>query len=422
MAVPTYLPRIIDTVLAERLTSAGAVVVEGPKACGKTFTAEQVARSRVYLDTDVAARDGIRIDPALVLNGEAPELVDEWQVEGTLVWNYVRREVDRRQAAGQFILTGSAVPRDDVVRHSGAGRFARLTMRPMTLFETGESNGTMSLAALMSGERPTGRAPDLPVPAIVEAAVRGGWPRNQTLTVSQAARANADYLANAAEVDLPRLDATYRDPARVGRFLQALARNTAMEHKLTRLVSETEADIAGTSLARSTGNDYQTSLQRLMILETQPAWAPHLRSRTRLRAAARTHLVDPSLAAAALGAGPDRWLADLNAFGLLFESLVIRDLRVYGDALDATVYHYRDESQLEVDAIVQTRAGSWGAFEVKLGGAFVDQGAKHLLDLAKKVDQTRVGAPAVLGVITATPFGYTRPDGVVVIPVGALGP
>lgn len=422
MTAVGYRPRVIDAVLAERLTSAGVVVVEGPKACGKTFTAEQVARSRVYLDTDRGALEGLRIEPSLVLNGEAPQLVDEWQVEGTLVWNFVRREVDRRQANGQFLLTGSAVPKDDVNRHTGAGRFARLQMRPMTLFETGESNGLMSLSALMAGERPSGRATDLPVPAIVEATVRGGWPRNQTLGVGQAARANSDYLANVAEVDIPRLDSTYRDPARIGRFLQALARNTAMEHKLARLVAETDADAAGAPLSRSTGGDYQSALERLMILETQPAWAPHLRSRTRLRGAARTHFVDPSLAAAALGAGPDRWLADLHAYGLLFESLVIRDLRVHGDAIDAKVFHYRDESQLEVDAILQTRTGAWGAFEVKLGAGHVDDGVQHLLSLAKKVDQDRIGPPAVLGVITTTPFGYTRPDGVVIIPVGSLGP
>lgn len=421
MPAPTYRPRVIDAVLAKRLASAGAVVLEGPKACGKTFTAEQTARSRVYLDTDLAALAGIRIDPALVLTGEAPQLVDEWQVEGTLVWNHVRREVDRRQSPGQFILTGSALPADDVVRHSGAGRFARLTMRPMTLVESGESNGVMSLAGLMAGERPAGRASALTVPDLIDATVRGGWPRNLRLTVQQAARANADYLANAAEVDIPRVDGTFRDPSRISRFLQALARNTAMEHKLARLVAETDADAEG-PLARTTGSDYQRALQRLMILETQPAWAPHLRSRTRLREAARTHFVDPSLAAAALGAGPDRWLADLNAYGLLFESLVIRDLRVYGDALDATVYHYRDATQLEIDAIVQTRAGTWGAFEVKLGASLVDEAAAHLLALAKKVDVGTTGAPAVLGVITATPFGYTRPDGVVVIPIGALGP
>jgi predicted AAA+ superfamily ATPase len=416
-----YRPRVIDAVLTERLTSAGAVVVEGPKACGKTFTAEQIARSRVYLDTDPAALAGIRIDPSLVLHGDPPELVDEWQVEGTIVWNYVRREVDRRSGPGQFILTGSAVPADDVARHSGAGRFARLRMRPMTLFETGESNGVMSLAVLMAGGRPAGRASGLTVPDLVDATVRGGWPRNLGLTTDQAARANADYLANAAEVDIPRLDGTFRDPERIGRFLQALGRNTAMEHKLARLVAETDADTAG-ALARTTGADYQGALQRLMILETQPAWAPHLRSRTRLREAARTHFVDPSLAAAALGAGSDRWLADLNAYGLLFESLVIRDLRVYADALDATVYHYRDAAQLEVDAIVQTRAGAWGAFEVKLGAALVDEAAAHLLALAAKVDAVKTGTPAVLGVVTATPFGYTRPDGVVVIPIGALGP
>ena len=416
---PRYRPRVVDTTLAHRLTSAGAVLIEGPKASCKTFTAEQLAGSRVHLDRDENALAAIGIDPSLVLTGEAPVLVDEWQLAATRVWNHVRAQVDAGGRPGQFILTGSAVPDDDTRRHTGAGRFARLRMRPMSLAESGESTGAMSLAALMAGERPTSPASPLSVGDLAELIVRGGWPLNLDLSTGAAARANADYLTSIAEVDLERLG-TRRDPRLANRLLVALARNTAMEQKVARLTSE--ASTEGDPIARTTSYDYLAALGRLLILEEQPAWSTHLRSRARLRQAARTHLVDPSLAAAAFRAGPDRLLADLTTLGLLFESLVVRDMRVYGDPLDATVHHYRDSNDLEVDIILQTAAGGWGAFEVKLGTAGVDAWAARLLRFAEGVDTKRVGEPAVLAVITATGYGYTRPDGVVVVPIGALGP
>ena len=418
----TYLPRLLDTVLGQRLGSSGAVLLEGPKACGKTFMAEQFAASSIYLDVDEAALAALKVDPTMVLRGEAPQLVDEWQLDATRVWNSVRAEVNRRGAPGQFILTGSSVPEDDARRHTGAGRFARLHLRPMSLFESGQSTGEISLTALLRGERPTAGASPITVSDVADLIVRGGWPLNLNLSVADAAQANTDYLRNIAEVDIRRIEQTRRDPATAERVLQALARNTAMEQKLARIAREVAGDGEGVALARSTLYDYLPPLQRLMILEEQPAWSTHLRSRATLLKAPRTHLVDPSLAAAALGAGPARLLQDLNTLGLLFESLVVRDCRVYADLLDGVVYHYRDSDNREVDIIVQTRSGSWGAFEVKLGIGQVDEAAENLLDFANKVDTSKAGAPAALGVITSTGYGYTRDDGVAVIPIGHLGP
>jgi len=415
-----YLPRVLDDLLAARLTSAGAVLIEGPKACGKTRTAQQVARSAVHLDRDEASLHALQVDPALVMAGDPPQLVDEWQLDGTRVWNHVRAQVDLRGAPGQFILTGSAVPDDDARRHSGAGRFARLLMRPMSLYESGDSDGSMSLRALLAGERPHARAGAMTVPGIAELIVRGGWPLNLRMGADAAAAANRDYLRTVAEIDLPRIAGPRRDPARVTRFIQALARNTAMEHVVTRLAAEADGD--DVSVSRLTAHEYQDALTRLMLLEVQPAWSTHLRSRARLRDRPRTHLIDPSLAAAALDATPERLLRDLNTLGLLFESLVVRDLRVYADAADGAVHHYRDSDGLEVDAIVEARDGTWGAFEVKLGAGQIDQAASRLLKFAEKIDTAKVGAPAVLGVVTASGYGLTRPDGVVTIPIGALGP
>ncbi len=414
-----YLPRIADTLLASRLRSAGAVLVEGPKACGKTFTAEQRARSQVFLDTDSRARTALTIDPTLVIGGDPPQLIDEWQLEATTVWNYVRAQVDRRGVPGQFILTGSAVPRDDVSRHTGAGRFARIRMRPMSLYESGESTGVMSLSSLLSGDRPDSTASELSVTDLIDLTVRGGWPLNLPMAIADAAQANRDYLQSIAEVDITRVDTASRDPRRALILMRALARNVALDHKIARLVSTIdEPDI---QMARSTAYDYLAAFERLMIIEVQQAWSTHLRSRATLRTAARTHFVDPSLAVAALGASPASLVTDLNTFGFLFESLAVRDLRIYADALSGTVMHYRDSDQLEVDIIVSTD-DRWAAFEVKLGDAGIDEAARKLLTFAGKIDSSKVGQPAVLGVITGTGFGYTRPDGVVVVPIGALGP
>ena len=415
-----YEPRVVDAELIDVLASSGAVLIEGPKASGKTSTADQLARTVVRLDVDASARAAFAADPSLVLAGDPPVLLDEWQVEPTL-WNHVRRSVDDRSPAkGLYILTGSAVPRDDITRHSGAGRIATLRMRPMCLYESGHSTGDISLSALMAGQAPSSPDPGLTVRDIIDRIVVGGWPAEQSSSVTAAARAARDYLSQIREVDISRVGNARRDPAKVGQLMASLARNVATEAPNTRLA----ADAGGREgpLDRGTTNDYLTVLERLMIVEDQPAWGPHMRSRIPLRTSPKHHFVDPSLAVAAQNASAQRLLDDFNWTGFLFESLVVRDLRVLSQPLEGRVLHFRDSKGLEVDAVVHLVDGRWGAFEVKLGAGRVDEGAASLLNFLQKVDTTKVGPPAVLGVITSTGFGYRRPDGVHVIPIGTLGP
>lgn len=414
-----YLARVVDNELTRRLSTAGAVVIEGPKACGKTETARRQAASSVLLDVDDNARRAVAVDPSLVLDGAVPRLLDEWQVEPS-IWNHVRRTVDDRAGPGQFILTGSSVPVDDVSRHTGAGRFSFLRMRPMTLFETGHSSGEVSLAEVLSGARVRARDPGLTVAGLAERLTVGGWPAQQGRSAAAGARAARDYLEQVRQVDVARVGGTRRDPAKVGRLLRSLARNTATE--VAASVLGADAGGGDGPVDRHTIDAYLNILDRLMVIEDQPAWAPHLRSRASLRKAPKRHLVDPSLAVAALGAGPDRLLGDLNLLGLLFESLVVRDLRVFSQPLDGEVFHYRDSNGVEADAVVQLADGRWAAFEVKLGAGLVDQGATSLLRFRDAIDPGRSGEPALLAVIAGTGFGYVRDDGIAVIPVGALGP
>ena len=407
-----YRARLADHELRQRLGAAGAVVIEGPKACGKTATARRAAASEVLLDVDANARRAVAIDPALVLAGAAPRLIDEWQTEPA-IWNHVRRAVDDRARPGQFILTGSAVPADDVTRHTGAGRLTRLRLRPMSLFETGRSSGAVSLRALLAGEAPRSAESALSIEELAGQVCRGGWPGNLQRSVNQALQANRAYLDEIRRVDVGRVDETRRDPAKVGDLLRSFARNVA---------TYAAASTMAADLNNHTADAYLTALERLMIVEDQPAWAPHLRSRSRLRGAPKRHFVDPSLAVAALRADPDRLLRDLAWFGFLFESLVVRDLRVYAQHRDAEVLQYRDNTGLEVDAIVQAADGTWAAFEVKLGAGMIDAAAATLLRFAKRVDPARSRAPAALAVIVAGGYGYVRGDGIGVIPIGALGP
>lgn len=413
---------MVDSELRWRLEASGAVVIEGPKATGKTATARQACASEVLLDVDANARVAASIAPNLVLEGATPRLLDEWQVEPG-IWNHVRRAVDERGRPGQFILTGSAVPPDDITRHTGAGRLSRLRMRPMSLYESGHSAGTCSLARLLTAPEPGWGCPDpgLDLQAVIELIVHGGWPGLLELSVAAASRTLVDYLDEVCRLDVHRVDGVSRDPARVGRLLASLARNVATEATLATLA----ADAAGAEggLDPRTVASYLEALERLMVVEDQAAWAPHLRSRSTLRQTPKRHFVDPSLAAAALPAGPDRLQRDLRTLGLFFESLVMRDLRVHAQAADARVWHYRDNTGLEVDAIVQAAGGAWVAIEVKLGGqAQIDQAAEGLSRLAQRVDIARTGEPSALVVVTATGYGFVRPDGVRVVPVGALAP
>lgn len=415
----TYLPRIVDAELRRRLEATGAVVIEGPKASGKTETARQVARSEVLLDVDDNARAAATVAPDAVLAGAVPRLIDEWQLEPA-IWNHIRRAIDSRARPGQFVLTGSAVPADDITRHTGAARITRLRLRPMSLLETGHSSGAVSLGTLLASGPAPCPDPGLSINDVATRVAIGGWPSHQRLTTPQALQAMRDYLDEIRRVDIGRVDHVRRDPDRVGRLLASLARNVATSVSINTLARDTGG--ADDPLKGDTAREYLAALQRLMIVEDQPAWAPHLRSRSILRTAPKRHFVDPALAVAALRATPARLLSEIRWLGFLVESLVIRDLRIYAQANDAAVRHYRDNTGLEVDAIVETASGAWAAFEVKLGERQVDEAAAHLLTFAERVDTTVCGRPRTLAVIVATGYGYVRPDGVAVIPVGALAP
>lgn len=411
-----YKPRILDELVADGLATAGAVVIEGPKACGKTETGRRVAASEIRMDTP-RARALFAADPTLVMDGEAPRLIDEWQVEPDL-WNEVRHEVDRRQAKGQFVLTGSAVPSDDPSRHTGAGRFLRLRMRPMTLVEAGHATGDVSLRVLLDGEPVSARDPGLTVKEIAERIVVGGWPANLGLTPRRARNALAAYVEEICRVDIQRLDGRRADPEGVRRLLSSLARNVATPARISKLAADANGEDG--KLAGETVANYLTSLARLFVTDDVPPWNPGIRSPVRLQKAYVRHLADPSLATAALGADPERLLDDPTWLGLLFESLVVRDLHVYVDAIGARLFHLRDDKGFEVDAIIERPDGTWSAFEIKLGSspAVVDGAAANLLKLKTRYAER---PPVALGVITGTGYAFRRPDGVLQIPVGALG-
>ncbi|MCE2559813.1 MAG: ATP-binding protein [Acidobacteria bacterium] len=417
-----YLPRIVEAELDERLAAAGAVVMEGPKACGKTATARQKAASEVLLDTDRNARELARVDPATALAGATPRLIDEWQLEPS-IWNQVRRAVDDRADSGQFILTGSAVPADDVTRHSGAGRFSRIRMRPLSLFESGHSSGEISLAELLNRSPQGAEATSVSIPELAELVAIGGWPANHGQPTRENLRLNRDYLNEIRRTDISRVSERRTDPIRVGRLLRSLARNTATEVTLSKLATDVGA--SQISMKPETAAGYLDALEQLMVIEDQPAWSPHLRSRAILREAPKRHFVDPSLAVAALRATPERLVGDLRFLGLLFESLVVRDLRIYAQANDAEVFHYREKGGLEVDAIVEAADGRWAAFEIKLGQSGVDEGARNLRRLAERAPQAMrdtPSEPSALAVIVPNGYGYTGRSDVGVVPIGALGP
>lgn len=418
--VRDYIPRFADAELASRLRATGAVLVEGPRGCGKTETALRAAKSAVRLDRDLAARRAGTLNPALLLAGERPRLIDEWQLVKD-VWNEVRGDVDDHpEETGRYILTGSAVSSDDKTRHTGGLRFTRLRLRPMSLAESGHSSKAVSLAALFAGGEAKAVDPGLDIRHIAERIVIGGWPALLRRDPADAMVATQGYLDETCRVDLGRLDGPRHDPENVTRVLRSLARNTATEVSARTIAS----DVAGAEgpIDYHTVIDYIKALTRLFIVEDLPAWLPAMRSRGALRAAVTRHFVDPSLAAAALGAEPERLLNDTETLGFLFESLVIRDLRIYGQAIGATVSHYREAKGVEADAILEMRDGRWAAFEVKLGQGDIDKGASSLLRVVDHVDTDRHGKPAFMAVVTGWGYAYRRPDGVFVIPIGALAP
>lgn len=415
-----YRNRVVDGELADRLSAMGAVLIEGPKACGKTETATRQASTTYRLDVDQAARTAASVAPELLLDEPGPVLLDEWQVAPT-VWDHVRRTVDdRAPAKGLCILTGSATPDDDVNRHSGAGRISIIQMRPMSLMESGHSTGAASVESLLAGDTVSAKDSGLTIPDIIDRICIGGWPGLLDATAKDAGLWLRDYLNQIVLVDVQALGVRRRDPENIRRLLTSLARNVGTSAKVTALAK----DVGGAEgpVARATVDGYLQALDRLRLTENSPAWAPHMRSATPLQSSPTRYFIDPSLAVSALGQGPTQLLGDLNATGFLFENLVARDVRVYAQLLGGRVHHWRDQNQHEVDIVVTLPDGRWGAFEVKMNPADADKAAASLLSFSNKVDQGNVGAPATLGVITSSGFAHRRPDGVHVLPIGALGP
>lgn len=415
-----YRPRVIDGVLQRALAASGAVVIEGARACGKTMTAMHAAASYVFID-DADAQRVLEVAPRSLLEGEAPRLLDEWQVAPDL-WNLVRRAVDSAVEPGRFILTGSSVPPDDATRHTGAGRFLRLRERTMSWWEKlDEPTGAVSLSGLFDGDLPEtdlGAAPDLD--AIIENLLRPGFPAMVALSPTQASDRLRGYIDDVARTDVRRIADIRHAPEVVKQLIAALARSVASDVSYKTLAADIRT--VAPAIDEETVSNYVGLLQRLFIVEPQRPWTPALRSRARVRTSSKLHLVDPALAAAALGAGPQRLRTDLNTLGTLFESAVVHDLTVLAAPIDGEISHYRDSNQKEIDAIITLPDGRWAAVEVKLGGQQFTAGASSLQAAIAHVDTAAIGEPAFRLVVTGTGPILVTDDGTVTAPLTALSP
>ncbi|GHT55689.1 ATPase [Bacteroidia bacterium] len=414
-----YKRRSIENELRLKLSASGAVLIKGPKYCGKTETAKLFAKSILQVDRDERVPAAMSIDPARLLTGTTPRLIDEWQVQPKL-WNYIRHEVDDRQQKGQFILTGSANPDEETNLHSGAGRFTVINMQTMSWHEMGYSSGAIQLSKLLTGEPQSTMDEGVNIEIIIERMLKGGWPALLEASIEEAMVINTGYVDLLAEVDMSRVSHTKRDPVKVKALLKAISRNIATLVDNTTLEKDIQSKETD-SISRPTVIDYLNALERLMIFEEQPAFGTHIRSANSLRKSPKRHLCDVSLAVAALGLDKQSLLDDLKYCGFLFESLVYHDLKVYARANDATVFHYKDSTDLEIDAIIQKRNGDWAAFEVKLGVGQIEEAAQTLLHLNSIIDTTKTNPPKSLNVITGTGMSYTRKDGVNVVSLASLG-
>ena len=424
-----YKRRILDSLLEKKLQAKGAVLIEGPKWCGKTTTAEEIAASKIMLakpDIKDHFKSLLEIDSDAALAGETPMLIDEWQTVPKL-WDAVRYTVDHRHAMGQFILTGSAVPDKDAEKereHSGTGRFAWLTMRPMTLFESGESNGTVSLGELFLAPDKILQKNDLKLSDIAFLICRGGWPIGVGLPEEAALEQAFDYYDAVTKEDVTNVDGVKRASERVQRLMRAYARHQGTQASIATLKEDLKNNDT-TTLDEDTISSYLDALRKIFVVEDMPAWNPNLRSKTAIRTTDTRYFVDPSIATAALGLGPTDLMNDLNSMGFFFEAMCVRDLRVFSEALNGKVYHYRDKSGLECDAVIHLRNGQYGLIEIKLGGdSLIKDGAATLNALESQIDTTRMKSPAFKMILTATgEYAYRRPeDGIYVVPIGCLRP
>lgn len=422
----TYKQRIVDDLLDRKMQGKGAVLLEGPKWCGKTTTAKQMAKSLLDLGNTAILRDALetyQVKPMSLLIGETPKLIDEWQSIPEL-WDMIRSEVDNRGDVAQFILTGSSTPiEQDKLRHSGNGRIGRLRMRTMSLWESGESTGTVSLDDLFNGKEIEPQDNPLDLDQIAYLLCRGGWPQATFLKGNVALDQARDYYDTIYKVDIQRVDKTRRNSERTRLLLRSYARNVATAISFSKMAADIKEN-DNDSITYETISDYIDALKKLFVLEDAPAWNPNLRSKKAIQSSDVRYFSDPSIATAALGISPNDLVNDLQTFGLLFENMAVRDLRVYADALDGNIYHFRDASGLECDAVLHRRDGSYGLIEIKLGGPDnIEKAAATLHALAEKIDTDKMKKPAFLMVMTAVGrYAYRRKDGVYVIPIGCLKP
>lgn len=415
----SYILRIIEDEIKAKLNASGAVLIRGPKACGKTETALRLASSVLRVDQDEQVPYLMDADPKRLLAGKTPRLIDEWQVQPKL-WNYIRHEIDARKEKSQFILTGSSTPDDNIPIHSGAGRFTTVEMRTLSWQELGYSTGQASMKQLLSDNEIdlSDRSADLET--IVERIIKGGWPGLLKSTTDEALLLNRAYIDLIAESDMSRISDIKRDPVKVRNIFRSIARNTATLVAKTTIVKDIK-DYDSGDISRPTLYEYLDALERLMIIENQPAWSTHIRSSASLRKSSKIHFTDVSLSVAALGADKESLLKDVKFTGFLFESLATHDLRVYALANDASVSHYSDSSGLEIDCIVQKRNGDWAAFETKLGTGMINEAASNLKKLTATLDIEKTGPPKSLNIIVGTGVSYTRPDGINIISLASLG-
>ncbi len=419
-----YKHRIADGILEKKLRSKGAVLIEGPKWCGKTTTAEQQARSILYMDNPASFESNLQmaeIDPGILLEGDTPRLVDEWQLAPKL-WDTVRFEVDHRHQVGQFILTGSAVPSDEEsMQHSGTGRFSWLTMRPMSLYESGESNGKVSLSHLFESRENIVATNSLRIDDIAFLICRGGWPFACSLQGDAALAQAFDYVDAVIKKDVSRVDGTNRNIITTRLLMRSYARNQGSQATIGTIVADMMTNDEN-EIGIKTAGSYLDALRKIFVIEDSEAWNPNLRSKTAIRTANTRYFIDPSIGTAVLGLGPKDLINDLNTMGLFFETLCVRDLRIFADALDGQVFHYRDKSGLECDAVIHLRNGRYGLVEIKLGGdRLINEGASNLLALVDKINTDKMKEPSFLMVLTGTgDFAYRRKDGVYVVPIGCL--
>lgn len=419
-----YKKRIADTLLDRKLEGIGAVLIEGPKWCGKTTSAEQKAKSVIYMNDPKKSSMYMQLakmSPQTLLEGETPKLIDEWQLAPSL-WDTIRFEVDHRDGEGFFILTGSAVPaKTDEIWHTGTGRFARIKMRPMSLRESEDSTGSISLAALFNGSAQTAITDEKRLEDIAFLLCRGGWPKATLQKKEVALERVFDYYDAVVNADISRVDNVERDAERTKRLMRSYSRFQGSQTSISKIKDDVKANDAMTVNDDTIGS-YIKALEKIFVIEDMPAWNPNLRSKTAIRTSDTRYFVDPSIAVAALGLGPKDLMNDLNTFGLLFETMCVRDLRVYADALGGTVYHYRDKNGLECDAVVHLRNGSYGLVEIKLGGDnLIEEAAETLKELANKIDTTKMKSPSFMMVLTALgSYAYQREDNVWVVPVGSL--